>query len=477
MIRFFLLILGAVFVVLCFTACPLPGDIAPGGRNYSSVTFETRTFNVQRMDNDDWYVLGASKLAEGAHCVVFVSNTELESVPVGLADYIAAEYDAKIYGTISSVFGDYISKGFDVDGNGKTILLLLDIQDGYSGSGGYVAGYFDPNHMYDVSVYPKSNQADMLFIDVNPQSPRSMGFYVTLAHELQHLINFAMHNGHPQETWLNEGLSSAAEYLYGGQQMSRINYFNSDPKGTIARGNNFFVWDGHWEKNEDDALANYATVYLFFQWIRIHHTGRNGVYSAIAGSEHTDYRALTQAVKGRIPGITETEDAEIWDRVLRSWMIANYRNDSTSLYGYKKELTVILKKIVSSSDSVSLFPGEGVFSAKPQTQSPPGSVGSTNINYIDAGIPDSTVNSVPVSANVLLSYNANTNPRGDAEQAYVYPVVTRSLTQEAGTAAARSVVVPESAVLPPSYPIGAHDLRFRRPPVESGPSPESAVPR
>ncbi|MDR2375082.1 MAG: hypothetical protein LBD96_01435 [Treponema sp.] len=467
-------------MVLCFVACVFPGDPYTDSKDYNKSSFESRTFNVQRVDTDVWYTLSASKLAEGSHCIVFVSDVELGSVSVSLASYIAAEYDAQIYSAMSSVFGDYIGKGFDVDGNGKTILLLLDIQDGYSGSGGYVGGYFDPNHMYNVSTYSRSNQADMLFIDVNPQSPRSMGFYVTLAHELQHLINFAMHDGYPQETWLNEGLSSAAEYLYGGHQVSRVNYFNSDPKGTIAHGNNFFVWNGYWEKDGDDSLANYATVYLFFQWLRIHFGG-TGIYSAISNSSESGYQALTQAVKGQsvkgqISNITETDDAEIWRQILSSWMIANYQNDplSTSRYGYKGELKTSLAT-VSSSTQVDLYPGEGVFSVETQTQT---QTQTGNIYYEEISTSFAGSTGKSVSGTVLLSYNANPNPAGSSEKAYVYPPATgQSLTQETATAAGRSVLSPESAALPQSYPIGAHDLRFSRSAAEPGLSPEGALPR
>jgi hypothetical protein len=460
-IKFFLLFQGVAVVALCLTACPQPADPQPESENHSAVSFESRTFNVQRVDTEQWYEISASKLAEGAYCVVYVSDTELESVSPGLARYIAAEYDTNIYGVVSGIFGDYMAAGFDVDGDGKTIILLLDILDGYSGSDGYVAGYFDSVHMYDASTFVKSNHADMLFIDVNPQSPRSINFYVTLAHELQHLINFATHNGMPQETWLNEGLSSAAEYLYNDHQWSRIDYFNADPMGTIAQGNNFFVWHGHWEDDgEGDLLANYATAYLFFQWLRIHGGGPS-IYTEIAGSDFRDYRALTQAAKDRFSGITATDDAEMWDRLLSSWMIANYRNDpSPSLYGYKGEWqTVKLRRhtIVSPLSSVSLFPGEGVFSGSKGTANAPKGDVDSHINYLTMGAVLPTGSFLPPGNDVLLSYNANTSSGGPGEEACIYatPAKDQSLTQGATTG--RSAFSP--AALSESYPIGVHDLR------------------
>jgi hypothetical protein len=57
---------------------------------------------------------------------------------------------------------------------------------------------------------------------------------------------------------------SAAEYVYGGESGGRITYFNRDPSGTIARGNNFFYWNDDGDTWDNDVLADYATAYLFF---------------------------------------------------------------------------------------------------------------------------------------------------------------------------------------------------------------------
>ena len=61
-----------------------------------------------------------------------------------------------------------------------------------------------------------------------------------------------------QDTWINEGLSSAAEYVYKGSHITdKINYYNADPNTYIAQGLNFLTWLNYYE--------NYSTVYLFFQ--------------------------------------------------------------------------------------------------------------------------------------------------------------------------------------------------------------------
>jgi hypothetical protein len=237
----------AVFYILAlvlflFAACKTPEGEPEFPFYPDDILSTSRSFNAQRADNNAWYTITAVKLAETTNCIVYADR--IGGVSVDTAKAIANKYETSIHGKVSGVFGDYrsITDGvYDVDGNGKVIFLLLDIKDGYNGSGGYVAGYFDSKHML---TSPLSNRADMLFLDTYPQQPGSEGFYSTIAHELTHLINYAAHGGTPQELWINEGLATASEYLYGGQQAQRISYFNFDPVGTIAYGNNFFVWDG-----------------------------------------------------------------------------------------------------------------------------------------------------------------------------------------------------------------------------------------
>ncbi|MDR1970973.1 MAG: hypothetical protein LBQ46_03535 [Treponema sp.] len=462
-------------VVLSLLGCSLP-DLR---REVGDVPPESRSFNVQRANGEgiEFYTVNAVRLAEGARCIVYVS--EEEPISSRTAKDIALEYDTRIYPAVTGVFGDHAGTEFDVDGNGKVILLLLDIQDGYQGSGAYVAGYFDMTHMYLYGRY--SNQADMLFLDVNPQVPGSAGFYTNIAHELQHLLNYARHNGEPQELWLNEGLSCAAEHLYGGVQQGRIDYFNNHPD-TIAYGNNFFVWDGFWEQEYGDTLANYATAYLFFQWLRIH-AGGNGVYTDIIGSAYRDYRAVAQAAGNRIPGMGET-DEERWDALLSSWMIANYVNapagSEFELYGYKGAVSTRVWGFLNHHITEAIFsPGEGIFSSLKEKTVEADEVSSSgrHIRYAGIGGGEALIKrETPYTGDVLLTYNANPDPGGGDEQGYLFSYggfpqsfvlpqpLASPLAAAPSFAAARSPggTSAGGSGLSASYPVGVHDLKAAR---------------
>jgi hypothetical protein len=259
-----------------------------------------------------------------------------------------------------------------------------------------------------------SNQRDMIYIDTNPgmDNGRIESSVTTLAHEMQHLMNFVttlvtrsviednmLVDFDLMDTWIDEGLSSAAEYIINGHSTDRISWYNENGsisrnlKGLIDQGNNFYVWGNH-TNNQYAVLDDYATVYLFFQWLRIHQIGGSNIWRDIISSSHYDYQSVTAAMNN-----------ESWDNLLRDWMAANYINNSTGVYGYKEEIT-ITANYAPKTASISLFPGEGVYSLINSQYYIPGS--SNNIRY---ALLDKNTGNVSIggsfSSGALLTYNKN----------------------------------------------------------------------
>jgi hypothetical protein len=402
-----------------------------------------RTFWAQDIDDNqsNWYTVEAVRRAVGTNCIIYADI--LADIANGTINDITAEYDSNIHDKIINAFGDFDDmEQSGEEGYGKVILLLLDIKDGYinGDSGGYVAGYFDSTHMYETTTYSYSNRADMLFIDVNPGLVDDNGdgltdeldqMYSTIAHELQHLINFSRTTGsNRKDLWINEGLSTAAEYIYNPANTSRIDYFNDSNTliegyyGTIPYGNNFFVWEGYWEKEYGDVLADYATAYLFFRWLGIHASNGMGIYKEIINNTNGNYLSVTATASNRI-----NSQFSSWEKLLGAWMTANYYNSSTGFYGYKNDpdigsaggLDVGVLDLMLDLDYNYLWlsPGEGVFSE----QSGSISTGSgDHIRYRGLTKTPLTppVENSPYAGTTLLTFNANTDWKGgDDEKGYL----------------------------------------------------------
>jgi len=398
---------------------------------------EGEQFYAQNFTTDTPYTLKAKKLAEGKKCVIWAENGS--GVTEAKAKEIATEYDDNIRPKIVDAFG---MKNFTVkDGtslhqfddildfanwlagknNKKLTILLLDIKDNFNKdtNPAYVAGYFYSGNFYPKSDIPSSNERDMIYVDTYPSLDSNLvkqeQTFATFAHELQHLINFSTtllmrrENSKGEvslmDTWIDEGLSSQAEQIYLGKNLEdRCRQFNKDEKGTIAKGNNFFVWGN----NPDAILDEYSTVYLFFRWLYLQaNSGLQAtIFKDIETAKKSDHTIITDVAEGINSAWND------WETLLRSWLAANYYPENTD-YGYKDSYfntgnNKITVKPLATITSTPLYPGEGVYSRNSSSYTTPSSSG--NIRY--AGLPGSSsaiVTAGSFNSGVLLTFNASTN--------------------------------------------------------------------
>jgi hypothetical protein len=430
-----------LIAVLPLVSCPQTAVQAPyedplAAIQSSYVNLATRTFLAQNLTatTSPPYSVDSVLLAEGDKCLVWAARNA--GVPIATGEAIAREYDRNIYKKIVGTFGsdDIMARG-DMDKNGKLILFLLNIQDGFTGSGAYTAGYFNSADLFAKNLYRFSNESDMIYVDTWPSTLCSPESYATIAHELQHFINFTTryteaYNYSRMDTWIDEGLSSAAEYIYLGKHNDgRVSQFTQSK--TVQQGNNFFVWE---DNSSPSLLDDYSTVYLFFQWLRIQ-SGGTEIYKRIIESPDSDYRAVTGAISGDFAAALGSAD---WETTLRSWFAANYINSPAGPYGYHNELPT-LKVYALGGSTQRLRPGEGVYSITGATPGAlPTSEGSSNIKY--AGL-RSAADSPPEEAGVsldalyprgrLLTFNGNENNTLSTSRPYDRSE-TGVLTGEAG---------------------------------------------
>jgi hypothetical protein len=414
-----------------------------GAQNYEGL--ETRSFWASDLVKGGYYTNKAVRLAENDSCIVYGEPSA--NISVAAAEGIASNFAEKIDQSMKDVFGDFRENLKD-RGFGrydKLILFLLDIKDEYDPirNSSYVAGYFNPIDMYNRA---HSNEAAIIYMDVSPGNPKNDDFFNTIAHELQHLINYSIRMKQqqdgdpakkvtPQNTWIDEGLASAAEYLYSKKHItSKIDYFNDDRENAFSRGNTFFTWDGEYE--------DYCTIYLFFQWLRIQAQGSPEIYKDIINSEYLDYRAVTSAAAKHI-----NERFGDWETLLSYWFLANHVNASAGFLGYNKEFETRIRTVTGSS--ISLASGGGVFSYLDGTgfTLPAGVQSGPHIRYIGVTQTGELINQEGLSSSIakgrLLTFNVNTTLSGVSETGYL----TGKVEPQSG------IGVPRTAAPQGPYPI------------------------
>jgi hypothetical protein len=408
-LAFILIILTAMFAIVGCNPNPDAGE---------------KSFWARNMAIGAYYRVEAEKLAENSRCVVWAEKGS--GVTSSMANSVANAYSNTVYPKMMKNFGytindpdlgkvdtmqiaHYLATG--TTSGAKLTILLLDIKDGYKNSNdSYVAGYFHAINLLDV---PQSNKLDMIYLDTYPSVPGSDSSNETLAHEMQHLMNFvssivfryneSTKNVDLMDTWIDEGLSSAAEWIYSGQHPEgRWKYYNEDRSELIKKGNNFFVWGNRDKQSPLANLDDYATVYLFFQYLRIQ--GTSDIYRDIHISEHFDYKAVTTA--DNINGTHKNN----WELLLRDWFAANFTNAPSGLYGYKNDSTLRNVKapmVPGGTTSLPLVSGEGVYSRTSTTgTSVPSSSGKLRYAALssNSGTPSNTTS----TGGAQLTYNVDT---------------------------------------------------------------------
>jgi hypothetical protein len=290
----------------------------------SNAVGDTKDFWVDDIVKGGRYQITATLQAIGSHCEIWVEDPN--EINQTKAQQLANEFDNIIYPAVTS----YFYTPSDVNGDNKIAILCFDIQDGFSGSGGYIAGYF---FAYDLFDYPDSNKMEIFYIDTYPTMHYPITdpidvtrAYSTLAHEFQHMVNFNRNyieeEPIPMDTWLDEGLSMAAEHIIYGVLNDRINYFNGS--SSIANGHSLLYWG-----DNGDTLASYSLSYLFLQYVRVQMEQGNSIFREILLDPNNDYRAVENAIHNYLDPTLD------FGRFMTYFRIALLLKEDTGYFGFK----------------------------------------------------------------------------------------------------------------------------------------------
>ncbi len=273
----------------------------------------TKQFWVFNFVQNRSYQINFTLMAVGNHSEVWVENpSQINSTRQG---QIRNEFENRIYPTVSQ----YFYHPSNVGGNGKTQILCYDIQDGFNGSGGYIAGYFWGGDLLSVQ---NSNRNEVIHIDTYPSMIWPQGSqadvsrqFSTIAHEFQHLVNFHQNyivEGTEMDIFLNEGLSMQAEHMLYGTLQNRINFYNN---------NNIYNSILRWEQN----LGSYSLAYLFVQYIRTQTTVDPSIYRQLITDPLNDFRVVERYMDTPL------------QEVLVNFRVQTLLKDPTGEYGFNGE--------------------------------------------------------------------------------------------------------------------------------------------
>jgi hypothetical protein len=276
------------------------------------------------------YTVNSTCQKVGIHCYIFVEDSLWTNGRVNLNavnsvqnafDYSTpADPNKGIYQTDVETYGNPP----DVDHDSLIVILILNIRDGYNGTGGYVAGYFDSSNEFG------NNAAEIYYLDANPQDLNNASGLEdgmsTAAHEFQHMIEFNYHGlNYPyttQETFFNEGCSVIAEYINGYPLYDQF-YFNNET--------NHYLRD--WRTGDNvNVLYDYSRAARFFLYLKeqFYDLDKN-FFKRFVTSGSTSVTALDNSA------LSTFFPTRRFSNIVPDWFTANYLNDTTidHKWGYK----------------------------------------------------------------------------------------------------------------------------------------------
>jgi len=288
--------------------------------SWSFAVGSTKTWWSIDMTTGLYYQVQSTCRAVNNYSYVFVENSDWGmTVNQAAVDSVSKAFDSStpadptkgIYQTDVDDFGTPP----DVDGDPKIIILILDIKDGFSGSGGYIAGYFNPANEVN---QPSSNKAEIYYVDCNPTDLTTQAGITlamgTTAHEFQHMINWNYHQTNPELTFINEGLSQQATDNCG-YPLDFDSYSNDENKFLYSWG------------STNDVLNDYSRAARYFVYLK--NQFGIGLSKRIVQDSVVGVAGLQNALTNY--GVTES-----LNQIFVNWCIANAVNDKgiNSSFGY-----------------------------------------------------------------------------------------------------------------------------------------------
>ncbi len=232
------------------------------------------------------------------HAYWFVQSDLADRAPQSDLERSAAVFETRTYPLIHRYFGSEPTPGVD---HAAHIVFFLGSVPG-------VSAYFSSGDAYPRAINPRSNEHDMIYINLNSLRPGQPSFDSTLTHEFQHMVQFA--HCPNQEGWVDEGASELAMRVAG--------YDDPAPTAFAAHPD---VQLTSWSSLSTDVARHYQAAYLFVRYVAERAGGWDSLptlFSVCARGEN-----LFAAFLDRTPVAPDL------DSLFADWTVANLLQDAS----------------------------------------------------------------------------------------------------------------------------------------------------
>ncbi len=232
---------------------------------------DERTFKNNMSDAYDSTTTVTATLQKiGTYSYIYVASDFIGTISDPDLNSLRDDFDSNIYPKIMQYYGGGAYSRYDHDSNAKVIILVDDLGEAVGNS--LLMGLFWNVDYAETSLYPRSNEADMFYVNAHAFIDERFTLdqiLSTLGHEFQHLVFFiesayAGRSGSIETTWINEAFSGLSEYLTGYNGFSddaRITDYYFDVPEQIS----LLFW--HIDNRAYDyGASNLFGLYLFDQF-------------------------------------------------------------------------------------------------------------------------------------------------------------------------------------------------------------------
>jgi len=323
-----LLLLALVFSAAAITEItPLPRDYM---LQYSGLRFGPATEKMPEYNVGDtlvlwrWHIGGGPPTQEqvdctirgkGEYCYVVVEdsvwNSQMNQTDVNAIveswenSSSGVDPTCGIYDLNTTYFGPCPD---ELDGDLRVFLFYYDFDvtaDGFFMAFDQYPDGTDPDY--------RSNEREILYFNSSGSDPGGEYMIAVAAHEFQHLIHWLADDN--EDTWVNEGLSELAMFLYG--HPDNVSAFNNQPDNDLTQ------WDANWA----DYIQTYLwTLYLYEQYA----LGTPGTGNLIWELVHE----TANSVSGVNNALDTVGVSDNYVDILPDWVVANYLDlADDSLFG------------------------------------------------------------------------------------------------------------------------------------------------